>query len=146
MGVKNATQLWPFPIAYACQPAKEEATLEMALLVLAAIALLLAMAACGDTDTPATSESAPAAQVDAAPRTPEDAELRMLLASTDLSVGDNRVVFALAGGGAGPVRQPEGVRVQTYYLAPTGQEGPVETVAATYRDWDERGRAPTPCG
>ena len=114
--------------------------LERVLLVLAAIALFLALAACGDTDTPATSESAPAAQEDAPPPAPEDAELRMLLASTDLSVGDNRVVFALVGEGSGPVRQPEGVRVQTYYLAPTGQEGPVETVAATYRDWDERGR------
>ena len=64
----------------------------------------------------------------------------MLLASTDLSVGDNRVVFALAGGGAGPVRQPDGVRVQTYYLAPTGQEGPFESAAAEYREWKPNGR------
>ena len=104
------------------------------------ISLFLALAACGDTDMPATPDSAPAAQAGAAPPTPEDADLRMLLASTDLSVGDNRVVFALIRSGSGPVRQPDGVRVQTYYLAPTGQEGPVETVAATYRDWDERGR------
>ena len=88
------------------------------------ISLFLALAACGDTDMPATPDSAPAAQADAPPPTPEDAELRMLLASTDLSVGDNRVVFALAGGGAGPVRQADGVRVQTYYLAPIGAGRP----------------------
>ena len=114
--------------------------IERALLVLAAIGLFLALAACGDTDTPAASDSASAAQVDAAPPTPEDAELRMLLASTDLSVGDNRVVFALAGGGAGPVRQADGVRVQTYYLAPAGQEGPIERAAAEYREWQPNGR------
>ncbi len=64
----------------------------------------------------------------------------MLLASTDLAVGANRVVFALVASGSGPVRQQDGVRVQTYYLAPTGQEGPIEAVAATYREWGDTGR------
>ena len=95
--------------------------------------LLAFLVACGPADTPAAPT---VAQPDAA----EAADLRMLLASTDLAVGANRVVFALVASGSGPVRQPDGVRVQTYYLAPTGQEGPIETVAAKYREWSDTGR------
>ena len=110
-----------------------------ALAPLAALLLLL-LAACGTDATPA-STTVPTQSLPEAP-TPASAaaELRLLLASTDLAVGANRVVFAVVASGSGPVRQPDGVRVQTFYLAPTGQEGPIETVAPTYRDWGERGR------
>ena len=104
------------------------------------LALLVLLAACGADDAPAPTAGPTQTPPDAATPAREAADLRLLLASTDLSVGDNRVVFALIRSDSGPVRQADGVRVQTYYLAPTGQEGPVETVAATYRDWDERGR------
>ncbi len=103
----------------------------------ALLALLALLAACGTNGTPST----PAAPTPAPPETSQaTAELRLLLASTDLSVGPNRVVFALVASGSGPVRQPDGVRVQTFYLTPTGQEGPIETVAATYREWGDTGR------
>ncbi len=113
---------------------------ERLLLVLAALPLLALLTACGPSDAPAT----PAAPTQAAPAVttpiPDAANLRLLLASTDLSVGANRVVFALVASGSGPVREPDGVRLQTYYLAPTGQEGPIQTVSATYREWGDTGR------
>ena len=102
--------------------------------------LLALLAACATGDTPPTSAVPTATQPDVATPTPEAAELRLLLASTDLAVGANRVVFALVASGSGPVRQQDGVRVQTFYLAPAGQEGPIETVAAKYREWGDTGR------
>ncbi len=104
------------------------------------LALLALLAACGTNGTPTPTADPTQAPAETATPTSGATELRLLLASTDLSVGANRVVFALVASGSGPVRQPDGVRVQTFYLAPKGQEGPVETVAATYRDWGERGR------
>ncbi len=104
------------------------------------LALLVLLAACGAEAAPTPIAVPTQPPPEAATPTSDAAELRMLLASTDLSVGANRVVFALVASGSGPVRQPEGVRVQTFYLAPTGQEGPIETVAPTYRDWGDTGR------
>ena len=106
----------------------------------ATFALLVLLTACATGDTPPKSAVPTATQPDVATPAAEATELRMLLASTDLSVGENRVVFALIASGSGPVRQQEGVRVQTFYLAAAGQEGPIETVAATYREWGDTGR------
>ena len=112
-------------------------TVTIARVLLVLLPLLVLLSACGADETPATPDApTPAPQEPV----PEATELRLLLASTDLAVGANRVVFALVAGGSGPVRQPSGVRVQTFYLAPAGQEGPIETVAATYREWGDTGR------
>lgn len=112
-------------------------TVTIARVLLALLPLLVLLSACGPNETPST----PAAPTPATQEpVPEATELRLLLASTDLAVGVNRVVFALVASGSGPVRQQDGVRVQTFYLAPAGQEGPMETVAATYREWGDTGR------
>ena len=65
----------------------------------------------------------------------ETESLRLALASSDLAVGSNRVVFGILDGDTGPVRDAD-VSVSTFYLPATGgQEGPVETVDAVLRAW-----------
>ena len=61
--------------------------------------------------------------------------LRLVLASSDLAVGINRVVFGVIDRDAGPVRDAS-VQVSTFFLTPDGgQEGPVEVVDAAFRAW-----------
>ena len=61
--------------------------------------------------------------------------LRLALASSDLAVGSNRVVFGVLDDETGPVRDAD-VVVSTFFLPPTGgQKGPVETVDAVFRAW-----------
>lgn len=61
--------------------------------------------------------------------------LRLALASSDLAVGSNRVVFGVLDDETGPVRDAQ-VAVSTFYLPVTGgQEGPIETVDAMFRAW-----------
>ena len=78
----------------------------------------------------------PAQQPASAPTPPSAPEtLRLALASSDLAVGGNRVVFGVLDDDAGPVRDAE-VVVSTFYLPAGGeQEGPVETVSAMFRAW-----------
>ena len=65
--------------------------------------------------------------------TPET--LRLALASSDLAVGTNRVVFGVIDDGVGPVSDAD-VVISTFYLPATGgQEGPVETVNAVFQAW-----------
>lgn len=67
--------------------------------------------------------------------TPAPESLRLALASSDLAVGGNRVVFGVLDDETGPVRDVD-VAVSTFYLPATGgQEGPVETVDAVFRAW-----------
>ncbi|MCI0438348.1 MAG: hypothetical protein L0177_04370 [Chloroflexi bacterium] len=86
-----------------------------------ALAALIVLAACGgDSETPA--------------QTVEET-LAMAPASSDLSVGENRVVFALLGD-EGPVRDAEAdVQVSTFFLSSGAREGPIETAPATFRQW-----------
>ncbi|MXY45822.1 MAG: thioredoxin family protein [Chloroflexi bacterium] len=73
------------------------------------------------------------ASVPAAATAPES--LRLALASTDLAVGGNRVVFGVIDTAEGPVRDAS-VQVSTFFLPPNGiQEGPIETVDAVFRAW-----------
>lgn len=86
-------------------------------------ALLIALAC-------ATPAAPPAPTSPPAPET-----LRLALASTDLAVGSNRVVFGVIDPEAGAVNDAA-VQVSTFFLTPTGgQEGPVETVDAVFRAW-----------
>ncbi len=66
---------------------------------------------------------------------PASEALRLALASSDLAVGSNRVVFGVLDDETGPVRDAD-VVVSTFFLPATGgQEGPVETVDAVFRAW-----------
>ena len=90
------------------------------------IVVALAFACASPTSTQPTAAPTPAV----APET-----LRLALASSDLAVGGNRVVFGVIDADAGPVRDAD-VRVSTFFLTATGgQEGPVETVDAVFRAW-----------
>ena len=89
-------------------------------------ALVLALLACA---TPASQPAGAPVSV-SAPET-----LRLALASSDLAVGGNRVVFGVLDDETGPVTDAD-VVVSTFFLPATGgQEGPVETVAAVFREW-----------
>ena len=79
---------------------------------------------------PAPQQPAPAPAPAAAPET-----LRLALASSDLAIGRNRVVFGVIDTSEGPVRDAA-VQVSTFFLtAGGGQEGPVEVVDAVFRAW-----------
>ena len=56
------------------------------------------------------------------------------MASTDLAVGDNRVVFGVIVQGQGALRE-EQVQVKTFYLTADGPDGPKQTVSATFQRW-----------
>ena len=78
--------------------------------------------------------SSPAPQLARVP-TPAPESLRLALASSDLAVGSNRVVFGVLDDDTGPVRDAD-VQVSTFYLPATGgQEGPVGTVDAVFHAW-----------
>ena len=96
------------------------------LLLLALLCVIIPSAiACGSSPTAApTIVPAP---------TPET--LRLALASSDLAVGTNRVVFGVIDDGVGPVSDAD-VVISTFYLPATGgQEGPMETVNAVFQAW-----------
>ena len=110
---------------------------------------LLAVAACGgdssepEPQAPATpAPSGPSPQTVQPTSTPEPqvsaspvpSKLRVALASTDLSVGTNRVVFGLIDRQSQPLKNAD-VTVSTFYLTKAGQEGPIETVKAVFRRW-----------
>ena len=96
------------------------------LLLLALLCVIIPSAiACGSSPTAApTIVPAP---------TPET--LRLALASSDLAVGTNRVVFGVIDDGVGPVSDAD-VVISTFYLPATGgQVGPMETVNAVFQAW-----------
>ena len=72
--------------------------------------------------TQATAQSTPAVQTIVG------------MASTDLAVGDNRVVFGVIVQGQGALRD-EKVQVQTFYLTAGGPEGPKQTASASFQRW-----------
>ena len=95
-----------------------------------AFAALVAVA-CGDAAT-----SAPVGAPPSAPPTdgaPPDI-LQILMASTDLAVGENRVAFGLLRPGAGALKDAD-VELQTFFLADGGQLGPIQTLAPEFRAW-----------
>ena len=65
----------------------------------------------------------------------EGETLRLAMASSDLAVGSNRVVFGVIDPDVGAIRG-ERVRVSSFWLPPDGErEGPVESVDAVFREW-----------
>ena len=94
-----------------------------------AIALVALFAvACGGVRVPG-DDGAVASEV-AASET-----LRLVVGTSDLAVGSNRVVFGVIDPDEGAIRG-ERVRVSSFWLPPEGgQEGPVESVEAVFREW-----------
>lgn len=93
-----------------------------ALLPLALFAL--AAAGCGSVIEPPSVLPSPT------PKT-----LRLALATSDLAVGDNRIVFGVIDAQAGAIRDAS-VQVSTFYLPPgEAQQGPIESVDAVFRAW-----------
>ena len=59
---------------------------------------------------------------------------RITLASTDLAVGDNRVVFALIQPGSGSIKDAQ-VEVQTFFLSGSTPNQAVQTAPTTFHTW-----------
>ena len=59
---------------------------------------------------------------------------RITLASTDLAIGENRVVFALIRPGSGSLKDAS-VEVQTFYLTGAESQKAVQTAPADFRAW-----------
>ena len=116
---------------------------------LAPVALLIFAACGGDNDETSALASATPGTVIAptviAPQTTSESGVHtsaptgliISSASSDLSVGENRMVFALISAADGPIRDPNAtVIVNTFRLTEEGgQEGPIETVNAQFRKW-----------
>lgn len=100
-------------------------------LILIPVALLAPTACGGTNDSSAEVTQIPAPQ---ASETPARPVLQMALASSDLSVGPNRVAFGLIDNQSGPLRDAD-VQVSTFFLGGDGQEGPIEMVKAVFRKW-----------
>lgn len=102
-------------------------------MALAAILFVLAAACSGD----GTSEiaGAPTAAPEQLASPAPQSQLQLAFATTDYSVGSNRLAFGIIDSEEGPIRDAT-VEVQTFILSPGGQqEGPVETVNAVFREW-----------
>lgn len=80
--------------------------------------------------------SACTGEVDSDPPTPvsHTPSVRIALASTDLSLGLNRVAFGLMDVAEGPVRDAE-VQLSSFFLNGDVNEGPIETTTAVWRQW-----------
>lgn len=61
-------------------------------------------------------------------------KVETVLASTDLGVGTNRVVFALVDSKTGPLK-PSKVEVSTFFITDSGAEGPKEVKKGIFREW-----------
>ena len=92
------------------------------------VALMLVVAACvdGTADDAAGDQAAATAGWET---------LRLVVGTSDLAVGSNRVVFGVIDPDDGAIRG-ERVRVSSFWLPPDGERvGPVESVEAVFREW-----------
>ena len=93
------------------------------LFIAVVLALAFIAAACSVGSTP-----------EATPTPPPAEPLRVSMASTDLAVGENRVVFALIRPGSGAVKDAR-VEVQTFFLAGDAPQKPVQVAPASFQTW-----------
>ncbi len=98
------------------------------------LALAVLVACGGDADPtatppPPTETTAPLSAVGAG-----SPSVQILLASSDLGVGQNRLGFGLNDPQSGTVMDAN-VQVSTFYLGGGSQEGPIETKEAVFRKW-----------
>ena len=102
--------------------------------------LLVTMAACVGPEPTPTHTPTPTSVPTTSPLmgTPEATEqvsdLRLIIASTDLSIGSNRVVFAIIDSSGNTVKIPE-ANVSTFFLADTADGTAVEATTARFRPW-----------
>jgi hypothetical protein len=97
-----------------------------------AVVVVLATASCGGDDVEPTAVARPTATD--TPTSNGPVELQIALASTDISVGRNRIAFGLIDRQTGAVRDAL-VVVSTFFLTDDGPQGPKETVDAVFRKW-----------
>ena len=98
-----------------------------------ATAAVVAISSCGGnqaTSLPQPTDTA----TPLATSTPATLEVQTVIGSSDLSVGPNRLIFALIDNQSGPIRTDE-ANVSTYFLTDEGSEGPKEAVTAVFRTW-----------
>ena len=106
---------------------------QMSPLALLVSLALVVTAACGQSGSQEQSEAVLPSVVEGQGASTERV-LRPVLASSDLSVGRNRLAFGLIDKDSGPERDAR-VELSTFVLTDTGGEGPKETVVATFRRW-----------
>ena len=106
--------------------------------ILAACALLITVGVAGCSQGGAAGPAAtPAPDAQAQPPLPPGLpdRLQVIMLSTDLAVGDNRVAFGVVRHGKGAVKNAE-VELQTFLLHEGGSpDGPRQTVDAAFREW-----------
>lgn len=100
---------------------------------------LLTLIACSSAQEAAPSPTAAAEpQQQTAPDLNSPGNLQIALATQDFGVGRNRLVFGIIDSKKGPLLNAK-VEISTFRLSETGQEGPIETMIATYRKWPVSG-------
>ena len=101
-----------------------------------AVVLILALAAvgCGSGSVAEPTPVPTPQQTQATVQSTPAAKTIVGMASTDLAVGDNRVVFGVIVQGQGALRD-EQVQVKTFFLTASGPEGPKQTAPATFQQW-----------
>ena len=95
---------------------------------------LAATAACGGDTAPTATPPLPTVTTAPPSAGAESPSLQILLASSDLGVGQNRLAFGLIDTRSGALKDVS-VQVSTFYLGGGGQEGPIETKQAVFRKW-----------
>ena len=100
-----------------------------------ALAVLVALACGGGGESASSTGVAPPS---APPAGGFPDVLQILMASTDLAVGENRVAFGLLRPGEGALKDAD-VELQTFFLAGGEQVGPVQTLAPEFRAWSSGG-------
>ena len=61
-------------------------------------------------------------------------KLQIVMASTDLNVGENRIAFGIINPSSGVLRNAE-VEMSTFYLENSGSQIPKQNVSATFQKW-----------
>lgn len=96
---------------------------------------LIAIMACGGASAvPASAPVLPSNEVTSPEPSANPPTIQLALASSDFGVGSNRLAFGLIDSVEGPLRGSE-VEVLTFFLTDSGQEGPIETQKAIFREW-----------
>ncbi len=100
--------------------------------ILAAGAVVAGLGACGSSEPETTPTPVPAPVEPAAAAT--DSEVVAVLATSDIAVGENRIVFGLIEPGTGGIRDAE-VTVQTFHITDQSVDGPKHTAQAIFNLW-----------
>jgi hypothetical protein len=123
---------------------REVTSLRLRVLTVVVLVLLLIGIACSDSPAVSTAPVSPeptAVSPSSQPAPPPIPQglpdpITVAVASTDLAVGSNRVVFGLIRRGKGPLRDAE-VNVETFLLEDSGPDGPRQIAPAAFQIWPE---------